>query len=195
MLANPDAETCVITSPSGSIAFDGGYFTAAWSDDLQLTINGYNGGEATGSINTTIDTTGPTWVNLAPLGTVDQIEITGFNSSMEWNEHFALDDLKIHTDAVEYTVTPSIGANGGISPDSPQSVNYGDTTSFTVTPDTGYSIDIVEGCGGTLSGNVYTTGAVTADCEVNATFVIKTYAVMPSAGANGSISPGTAHKA
>ncbi|MCI5145760.1 MAG: hypothetical protein D3923_09560, partial [Candidatus Electrothrix sp. AR3] len=68
-------------------------------------------------------------------------------------------------------------------------MNYGDTTSFTVTPDTGYSIDTVEGCGGTLSGNVYTTGAITADCEVNATFVINIYTVMPSAGANGSISP------
>lgn len=72
----------------------------------------------------------------------------------------------------EYTVTPSAGANGTISPDSPQSVEHGDTTSFTVTPDTGYSIDKVEGCNGSLSGNTYTTGAITADCEVTAGFAI-----------------------
>ena len=40
-----------------------------------------------------------------------------------------------------------------------------------VTPD-GYVIGDVSGCGGSLAGNVYTTGAVTADCEVDATFVV-----------------------
>jgi hypothetical protein len=72
-------------------------------------------------------------------------------------------------------------------------VDYGDTTSFTVTPDTGYSIDTVEGCGGTLSnGNIYTTDAVTADCEVTTTFVSNTtYTVIPKARRHGSISPDT----
>jgi hypothetical protein len=71
-----------------------------------------------------------------------------------------------------YTVTPSAGANGSISPDTPQSVDCGNTTSFTVTPDTWYSIDTVEGCSGTLSGTTYTTGEITGDCEVTATFVL-----------------------
>ncbi len=37
-----------------------------------------------------------------------------------------------------YTVTATAGANGGISPAS-QSVAHGATTTFTVTPNTGYS--------------------------------------------------------
>lgn len=69
-----------------------------------------------------------------------------------------------------YTVTPSAGSGGSISPDSPQSVNHGSTASFTATPDEGYSIDKVEGCGGSLSGSTYTTGAITADCALTASF-------------------------
>ncbi|MCI5116737.1 MAG: hypothetical protein D3913_01985 [Candidatus Electrothrix sp. LOE1_4_5] len=90
-----------------------------------------------------------------------------------------------------YKVTPSAGEHGSINPDSDKTVDYGQTTIFTVTPDTGYSINKVEGCGGTLSGNTYTTGAITGDCEVTASFVINKYTVTPSAGANGSISPNT----
>ncbi len=89
-----------------------------------------------------------------------------------------------------FTVTPSAGAGGIISPDTAQSVVYNGTVSFTVTPDTGYSIASVDGsCGGTLAGYTYTTDPITADCTVEASFVINTYRVTPSAGAGGSISP------
>jgi len=69
-------------------------------------------------------------------------------------------------------------------------VNAGETTTFTVTPDTGYTAT-VSGCGGTLSGTTYTTGLITAACTVNATFSqnIATYTVTATAEANGSISP------
>lgn len=90
-----------------------------------------------------------------------------------------------------YTVTASAGSNGTISPSS-VTVNEGSTTSFTVTPAMGYGIDTVDGCGGTLSGNTYTTGAITADCAVIASFSINTYTVTASAGTNGNISPGSA---
>ncbi len=88
-----------------------------------------------------------------------------------------------------YTVTPSAGANGSISPNTPQTVDYGNTTSFTLTPDTGYGIDTVAGCNGSLNGNVYTTGAITGDCAVTASF-ITAYPVIPKARKHGSISPG-----
>ncbi|MCW5214589.1 hypothetical protein VU13_04710, partial [Desulfobulbus sp. US5] len=157
VLANPWAETCVITAPGAPVAFDGGYFTAAWTEGMELTINGYNGGVPTGSVETTVDSTGPTWVSLASLGEVDRLEISGWDPSMGWTDFFALDDLKIHTDAETYTVTPSAGEGGSISPDTPQIVDYGDTTNFIVTPDEGYHIVNVEGCGGTLDGDTYTT--------------------------------------
>ncbi len=69
-----------------------------------------------------------------------------------------------------WTVTPSAGSNGSISPNAPQTVDNGATTSFTLTPAAGFAIASVTGCGGSLVGNVYTTGAITADCAVTATF-------------------------
>ncbi len=87
-----------------------------------------------------------------------------------------------------YTVTPSAGAGGAISPDTAQTVVEGATTVFTVTPDTGYTTASVNGtCAGSLVGTTYTTGAITADCTVDATFVINTYTLTYTAGANGSI--------
>jgi hypothetical protein len=69
-----------------------------------------------------------------------------------------------------YIVTPSAGANGSLSPATAQTVNYNATTPFTVTPGTGYHIDTVTGCGGSLVGNTYTTGPITAGCTVTAGF-------------------------
>jgi hypothetical protein len=69
-----------------------------------------------------------------------------------------------------FTVTPSAGANGSISPGTPQTVNYNATASFTVTPTTGYSVASVSGCGGILTGSTYATGPIMADCTVSATF-------------------------
>ncbi len=69
-----------------------------------------------------------------------------------------------------YTVTPYAGSGGSISPSGPQSVNYDATTSFTVTPNPGYSTSSVTGCGGSLSGNTYTTRPITANCTVTASF-------------------------
>lgn len=69
-----------------------------------------------------------------------------------------------------YTVTTTAGAGGNISPAS-AIVSSGATTSFTVTPDSGSSINTVTGCSGALVGTTYTTGAVSADCTVTASFV------------------------
>src|SRR3989344_6038569 len=86
-----------------------------------------------------------------------------------------------------YTVTGTAGAGGTISPPS-RSVNYGSNTTFTVTPNAGYTASAT-GCGGSLSGTTYTTGAITGACTVSATFAVNTYTVTASAGAGGTISP------
>jgi uncharacterized repeat protein (TIGR01451 family) len=83
-----------------------------------------------------------------------------------------LDDVKVQScsSGTTHVVTPVAGPNGSIVPSTPQTVNDGSTTAFTINPDTGYQIDTVTGCGGSLAGNTYTTGPVTADCTVNASF-------------------------
>ncbi|THB75384.1 MAG: alpha/beta hydrolase, partial [Gammaproteobacteria bacterium] len=71
--------------------------------------------------------------------------------------------------AVNYTVSANAGNGGHITP-SVQTVEGGYSAAFTVTPSTGYRIASVTGCNGSLSGNTYTTGAITGDCTVQANF-------------------------
>ena len=89
----------------------------------------------------------------------------------------------------DFTVTPSAGPGGQISPGSPQVVNSGSSTSFTVEPDLGYEVAAVTGCGGSLDGTTYTTGVVNDDCSVEATFSLLSYEVTPIAGGGGSFTP------
>ena len=102
--------------------------------------------------------------------------------------HFTID---------QHTVTPSVsGGNGTITPSTPQLVNHGATTVFTLAPSANYHVASVDGtCNGTLSGvgnTTYTTNAVTADCTVVAHFTIDQHTVTPSvAGGNGTITPST----
>jgi len=73
---------------------------------------------------------------------------------------------------ITHVVTPSAGANGSIEPSTPQTVDDGDTASFTLTPAPPYVIDSVTGCDGKLTGGVYTTAAISGDCTVAATFTV-----------------------
>jgi hypothetical protein len=91
-----------------------------------------------------------------------------------------------------YIITPMAGANGSISPSTPQSVNYGDSITFTIAPDTGYHIIDVS-VDGVSQGPIdsYTFTNVTANHTITATFAINTYVITPTAGSNGSITPST----
>lgn len=69
-----------------------------------------------------------------------------------------------------HTVTPAPAEGGGLSPFDPIKVADGMTTKFTVLPSEGFAIKAVQGCGGVLVGNEYTTGPITEDCTVQAAF-------------------------
>jgi hypothetical protein len=73
----------------------------------------------------------------------------------------------------KYTVTATAGTGGSVTPAS-STVEHGSKTTITLTASTGYKISGATGCGGTLSGNTFTTGAVTATCAVSATFILDT---------------------
>lgn len=70
---------------------------------------------------------------------------------------------------VTHAVVTSVLGSGSVTPSS-ASVTQGGTTSFSITPDSGYQIVSVTGCGGTLSGTTYTTDDISATCTVMATF-------------------------
>ena len=66
------------------------------------------------------------------------------------------------------TVVPA--GHGTIS--GPATVAYGATATYALTPDAGYGIGSVTGCGGTLAGNVYTTGPITGPCTITVSFAL-----------------------
>ena len=83
-----------------------------------------------------------------------------------------INDVMVNCATNTHTVTATVGSgndSGNITPTS-QSVEDGGTASFTVTADAGWYIDSVSGCGGTLSGNSYTTGPITGPCTITVTF-------------------------
>ncbi len=65
-----------------------------------------------------------------------------------------------------YTVLGIAGTHGSISPTA-QQVDSGNTASLTIAPDSGYTPTISGTCpGGSLAGDVYTSGVISADCAV-----------------------------
>ncbi|MBU0484092.1 MAG: hypothetical protein KKB30_06215 [Proteobacteria bacterium] len=74
---------------------------------------------------------------------------------------------------VTYTVSPSMGEHGTISPSFNLITNAGSVISFTLTPESGYKIGSVGGtCGGVLINNIFTTAPVIIDCTVEASFIV-----------------------
>lgn len=75
------------------------------------------------------------------------------------------------TTPVAYTITASAGLNGSISPSGSVTVNQGSDKSFTITPDTGYSIDDVLVDGSSVGAvSSYTFTNVTQNHTISATF-------------------------
>jgi hypothetical protein len=77
--------------------------------------------------------------------------------------------INVTFEPATHPLTISSGSGGNISPSS-IAAPHGQQVTFTITPDAGYSIASVTGCGGTLSGNAYTTAPTSGACSVSATF-------------------------
>lgn len=76
------------------------------------------------------------------------------------------------TGVIQYTVTPSAGSGGSISPDAPQTVDADSDLAFSATPDTGYSINqwLVDGSVVQTGGSTYFLHHITANHSVAVTF-------------------------
>lgn len=73
-----------------------------------------------------------------------------------------------------YPVTPSSSAHGTLSPSDVQSVQQGQSISFTVTPEAGYHGAVRGTCPGSWAdATTYTVNAVSGPCSVQATFAQK----------------------
>ncbi|NLT22964.1 MAG: hypothetical protein GXX82_07945 [Syntrophorhabdus sp.] len=133
---------------------------------------------------------------------VDKFKIDGNVADLTNNQYTfsPLDDdynitVTFKSSAVtQYTITPTSGDNGSISPSAATKYDAGSTPTFTFTPNNGYVVDkvTVDGSEVTITDNTYTFAALTKDHTINVTFKEKsatTYTITAEAMANGTIQP------
>ena len=128
------------------------------------------------------DADGRAAVTALANGSVGSYTVDALVTRLEIPRQIGLTNLPVPT----ATVTPSAGAHGTISLNVAQTIVVGQTATFAVTAEAGYTASVGGTCGGTLNGTQYTTNKIVADCTVVASFTLQTFAVTPSAGGNGS---------
>ena len=161
--------TVQVTSVSGSGTYSSWYITGGWSGEPSGSPYPAASGMAYDSVNQNLYVL----VNFVPNTSGTTVYVYHVND----------------TATTGYTVTPAITSGesgyGSISPATAQTVNSGSAASFTVTPGVGYTSSVNDTCGpggassGSMSGGIYTTGAVKANCTVTVSFSATT---MPPPG-------------
>ena len=158
-------------------------YTLNYSAGPNGSINGNTSQTVTaggsGSAVTAVPATGYHFQQWSDASTANPRTDTNVNADLSVTSSFAIN---------LYAVTASATGNGSIGPASVD-VAHGATTAFSVVPGSGASLLQVQGCGGTLSGNTFTTGPITSACAVTATFVANEVVVSATAGTGGSITP------
>jgi hypothetical protein len=87
-------------------------------------------------------------------------------------------------------ITAGAGAGGSISPTGSVVVNYGNSQTFTITPNTGYHVvDVMVDSVSQGAITEYTFENVTTDHTISTSFAIDTFTITATAGENGSIDP------
>ena len=90
-----------------------------------------------------------------------------------------------------FIVSARTNSGGQVSPQS-ITVETDQTARFTLTPNSGYRLNNVTGCSGSLSGNIYTVSQATSDCSVDANFALATHTISANAEIGGNITPRSA---
>ncbi|MEO8769404.1 MAG: YDG domain-containing protein [Ferruginibacter sp.] len=171
------ATICNATSTNLQVAITGGVspYTVVYSDGTNnFTVNNYTSGD-----NISVSPAATTTYTLVAV--TDAVSGIGTGNT----------GSAIVTVNGPYTITVTAGVNGSITPGSGL-VNCGTDATYTITADACYSIAdvIVDGVSQGAVGT-YTFTNVTANHTISATFVLNTYTVTVTEGANGSINPGT----
>jgi hypothetical protein len=100
--------------------------------------------------------------------------------------------IKVTFKLAAFTLTPSVGSHGSVSPSTPVGVDYGGTQRFIFTPDMDYKVDTIYVDGVKVdSATSYTFLNVTANHTIRGVFKYSpvTYTLTPVSGSNGTISP------
>ncbi|MDD1718360.1 MAG: hypothetical protein LUO88_04715, partial [Methanoregulaceae archaeon] len=120
-------------------------------------------------------------VDGVPQGAVTQYTFSGIDADHTISVEFAID---------QFTITAEATGNGNISPEGSILVNYGDNQTFSITPETGFHIELLSVDGSPVPPTEeYTFTNVTEDHSIAVTFEIDMFTIETTWGANGQISP------
>ncbi len=127
-----------------------------------------------------------------PVPASEHITVTASNQivnfSLASNSALAIHiHARVDVPPPTYTITPSAGPGGSITPSTPQTVTAGASFTFTIAPNVGYSIENVWVDGvpqGPLTS--YTFVNVTANRAISATFSLNTYVLTVNTAGTGS---------
>ena len=117
---------------------------------------------------------------------VDQGLLTSYTFESVVADHTITANFAVDT----YTITASAGANGSVSPAGTASVEHGGSATYTITPDSGYTVaDVLVDSVSHGAITSYTFSNVTDDHNLQATFAADTLTVSATAGVGGTIAP------
>ena len=142
----------------------------------QIEVNSTAGGTITPDGVITVTEGNTLEFTITPSTNYEVLDVSGCGGSLVGNLYST---AAINSDCtisasfklIDIDVTATAGTNGDISPAGITPVPYGNTAEFTLLPDPGYKIETAGGCGGSLTDNIYTTGAITTECTVDVTFI------------------------
>ena len=125
------------------------------------------------------------------LDNLSQSASSSYTLSNITQPHTIVANFEKNTYNLNVTQTP----NGQILPGT-STINYGDTPTFTITPNEGYYITNITANGKSISvnstsGQTYQFGPVTEGGSLTASFAIKKFTIQVTQAANGTITPGT----
>ncbi len=115
---------------------------------------------------------------------------TGSKTSYTFSNIQANHTISANFSLKTFTITASAGSGGTISPSGVTTVSYNGSQTYNITPSPGYVILDVK-VDGVSQGAIatYTFAGVTENRTINATFDLKKYTIVATAGSGGSISP------
>ncbi|PKL60408.1 MAG: hypothetical protein CVV33_02820, partial [Methanomicrobiales archaeon HGW-Methanomicrobiales-4] len=172
------------------------------SDVLTITAAAGQGGmiEPNGTVNVTFGSSQSFVTTASPNYFISSIEVDGTDLGNQTSPNTTTfsNVTKDHTINASflkyaYTITPSAGIGGTISPSTPQNVTMGDSASFVISADSCYTIgDVIidgMGLGPQASPYTYTFSNVTTDHTIQGVFQIKTNNILVNQSEGGIIEP------
>lgn len=170
--AVPNYTFNIVTAPhtiSASFAVDTVVYTITASAGANGTISPSGAVSSNAGVNKVFSIAANTGYHIANV-LVDGASV-GTVSTYTFNNVSANHTIAASFAINTFTITASAGANGSISPNGPTAVNHGDSPTFTLTPNAGYTVDDVQVDGVSVGVvNSYTFTNVTAAHTISASF-------------------------